>query len=76
MAQISHDTKAESKLNGKILLKIQEIKDSFPELITFLNEMRVDSENLDDKAGANTYSSLSAYYDSLDALLTSHRTYK
>jgi hypothetical protein len=39
MAQISHDTKAESKLNGKIMLKIQEIKDSFPELIKFLNEM-------------------------------------
>jgi hypothetical protein len=64
--------KTENELNAKILLKIQEIQDSFPELITFLNEMRLDSENFDDKAGANTYSNLSAYYNSLDALLTSH----
>jgi hypothetical protein len=66
--------KTENELNAKILLKIQEIQDSFPELITFLNEMRLDSENFDDKVGANTYSSLSAYYNSLDVLLTSHHS--
>jgi hypothetical protein len=65
--------KPQSELNAKILLKIQEIQESFPELITFLDEMRMDSTDLDDQARVNTNLNLKAYYDSLDALLTSHQ---
>ncbi|MCV9385972.1 hypothetical protein [Reichenbachiella ulvae] len=60
--------KSERELNAQILKKTVEINNSSPELLVFLDEMRIDDEDSD----ANICSNLKAYYDSLDALLTSY----
>ena len=65
--------KTEGELNAKTLKKTVEIQESFPELYIFLDEMQVYADVLYPTEAAGHCSDLKAYYDSLEALLTSYR---
>ncbi|MDD4993889.1 MAG: hypothetical protein PHR83_16840 [Paludibacter sp.] len=62
----------ERELNLKIMQVTTEIKDHYPELIKFLDEMPVTVP--DEKNMEITLKNLKSYYDSLNALLNSYIT--
>jgi hypothetical protein len=67
----NHDD-LERDLNLKILQVTTEIKDNYPELIKFLDEMPVTVP--DEKDMEITLKNLKSYYDSLNSILNSYIT--
>jgi len=62
----------ERDLNLKIMQVTQEIKDHYPELIKFLDEMPVTVP--DEKDMEITLKNLKSYYDSLNSILNNYIT--
>lgn len=63
---------SEQDLYAQIFLKMQEIKETYPELYVFLDEMWVNAEAVPTLKGTINDASLKAYKDSLDALVSKY----
>jgi hypothetical protein len=64
--------KDEKELNADILQVIMKIKETYPELSKYINEIPVSTSNAD--FSETNYKNLKDYYDSLYSLLTTQET--
>lgn len=62
----------EQELNNKIMDKTLEIKELFPELYVFLDEMKVYAYDSSSQHSTTNNSQLKSYYDSLDIMLNQY----
>ena len=63
----------EQELNNKIIKKTLEIKESFPELYIFLDEMTVYNNDIAPQQKDVNKLRLRTYYNSLDVMLNRYR---
>lgn len=66
----------EQELNNKIIKKTLEIKESFPELYIFLDEMTVYNNDISPQQNIVSNSRLKSYYNSLDEMLNRYRQHQ